>query len=67
MRDVPGRATLFRIVPGPGKTGGSGLSTLRRDVLDAHLADGWRLEELQVEVVPLERVLDDYIPYACAV
>ena len=40
---------------------------MRRDVLDAHLADGWRHEELQVEVVPLERVLDDYIPYACAV
>ncbi|GAA0565312.1 FkbM family methyltransferase [Actinomadura livida] len=55
--DAPGRAAFFRIVPGPGKTGGGGLSTLRRNVLDAHLADGWRHEELQVEVVALETVL----------
>ena len=60
--DVPGRAMFFRIVPGPGKTGGGGLSTLRRDVLDAHLADGWRYEELHVEVVALETVLRSHAP-----
>ncbi|GAA4242422.1 hypothetical protein GCM10022254_75380 [Actinomadura meridiana] len=56
--DQPGTAVFFRVVPGPGRTGGGGLSTLRRDVLDAHLADGWRYEELRVEVVRLETILD---------
>ncbi|MBE1532624.1 FkbM family methyltransferase [Actinomadura algeriensis] len=55
--DSPGTATFFRVVPGPGKTGGGGLSTLRRDVLARHLADGWRHEELRVEVVTLESIL----------
>ncbi|MBO2465030.1 FkbM family methyltransferase [Actinomadura violacea] len=55
--DEPGTARFFRIVPGRGKTGGGGLSTLRRDVLATHLADGWRYEEFDVEVVTLESVL----------
>ncbi|MFI0481821.1 FkbM family methyltransferase [Actinomadura sp. 9N215] len=55
--DRPGTATFFRVVPGRGKTGGGGLSTLRRDVLERHLADGWRHEELRVEVVTLETIL----------
>ncbi|TMR04354.1 FkbM family methyltransferase [Actinomadura soli] len=55
--DEPGTAMFFRIVPGRGKTGGGGLSTLRKDVLGRHLADGWRHEELRVEVVTLETVL----------
>ncbi|TDC68471.1 FkbM family methyltransferase [Actinomadura sp. GC306] len=55
--DEPGVAEFFRIVPGQGKAGGGGLSTLRRDVLERHLADGWRHEELHVEVVTLETVL----------
>ncbi|SNR38506.1 FkbM family methyltransferase [Actinomadura mexicana] len=55
-----GQASFFRIVPGPGKTGGGGLSTLERDVLALHLADGWRCEELRVEVTRLETVLSDY-------
>ncbi|MFA1543509.1 FkbM family methyltransferase [Actinomadura monticuli] len=55
--DKPGAAEFFRVVPGPGKTGGGGLSTLRRDVLGGHLADGWRHEELRVEVVTLEAIL----------
>lgn len=56
--DEPGTATFFRIVPGPEKTGGGGLSTLCRGVLEEHLADGWRHEELRVEVITLEAVLD---------
>jgi FkbM family methyltransferase len=55
--DQPGDARFFRIVPGQGKKGGGGLSTLCRDVLEGHLADGWRHEELQVEVVTLETIL----------
>ena len=51
--EEPGIAKFFRIVPGQGKTGGGGLSTLRRDILEAHLADGWRHEELHVEVLTL--------------
>ncbi|WP_067469409.1 FkbM family methyltransferase [Actinomadura macra] len=53
----PGTTMFFRIVPGRGKSGGGGLSTLRRDVLERHLADGWRHEELLVKVVTLETVL----------
>ncbi|TDB80986.1 FkbM family methyltransferase [Actinomadura sp. KC216] len=60
MGDEPGITTFFRVVPGRGKTGGGGLSTLRRDVLEMHLADGWRHEELRVEVVTLETVLGSY-------
>lgn len=55
--DEPGDARFFRIVPGQGKSGGGGLSTLRRDVLEGHLANGWRHEELQVEIVTLEAIL----------
>ncbi|GGU39834.1 FkbM family methyltransferase [Actinomadura livida] len=55
--DEPGTAEFFRIVPGRGKAGDGGLSTLRRDVLEGHLADGWRHEQLHVEVVTLETVL----------
>ncbi|GGT62748.1 FkbM family methyltransferase [Actinomadura citrea] len=58
--EQPGLASFFRIVPGPGKTGGGGLSTLEPDVLALHLADGWRCEELRVEVTRLETVLSDY-------
>ncbi|MGI5206166.1 FkbM family methyltransferase [Spirillospora sp. CA-108201] len=58
--DEPGTTTFFRVLPGRGKTGGGGLSTLRRDVLEGHLADGWHYEELSVEVVPLETILDAY-------
>ncbi|MFD0902093.1 FkbM family methyltransferase [Actinomadura sediminis] len=58
--DAPGTATFYRVVPGRGKTGGGGLSTLRRDVLERHLAEGWRHEELRVEVVTLETILDTY-------
>jgi FkbM family methyltransferase len=58
--EQPGLASFFRIGPGPGKTGGGGLSTLERDVLALHLADGWRCEELRVEVARLETVLSDY-------
>jgi FkbM family methyltransferase len=53
----PGTAAFFRVVPGRGKSGGGGLSTLRRDVLERHLADGWRYEELRVQVVTLESIL----------
>ncbi|MFB4302233.1 FkbM family methyltransferase [Actinomadura sp. NTSP31] len=53
----PGIAGFFRVVPGRGKAGGGGLSTLRREVLEAHLANGWRHEVLDVEVVTLESVL----------
>lgn len=55
--DEPGTSTFFRVVPGRGKSGGGGLSTLRRDVLERHLADGWHHEELRVEVVTLETIL----------
>ncbi|WP_121438207.1 FkbM family methyltransferase [Actinomadura pelletieri] len=58
--DEPGYASFFRVVPGAGMAGGGGLSTLRRDVLEGHLADGWRYEELRVEVVTLEAVLNAY-------
>lgn len=58
--DEPGTATFFRVVPGSGKKGGGGLSTLRREVLERHLADGWRHEELRVEVVTLETILAAY-------
>ncbi|WP_301174595.1 FkbM family methyltransferase [Actinomadura geliboluensis] len=58
VEDEPGTAAFFRVVPGRGKTGGGGLSTLRRDVLEGHLADGWRHEELQVKVVTLETILE---------
>lgn len=55
----PGIARFFRILPGPGQPGerGLGLSTLRSDVRDMHVAAGWRFEELRVEVVTLESVL----------
>ncbi|MEU5993855.1 FkbM family methyltransferase [Spirillospora sp. NPDC047418] len=55
--DEPGAAGFFRVVPGRGKTGGGGLSTLRWDVLEGHLANGWGHEELLVEVVTLETIL----------
>ncbi|TDD87356.1 FkbM family methyltransferase [Actinomadura darangshiensis] len=55
--DEPGTAAFFRVVPGRGKTGGRGLSTLRRDVLEEHLGDGWRHEELRVDVIALETIL----------
>lgn len=58
--DEPGTAAFFRVVPGRGKTGGGGLSTLRRDVLEGHLADGWRHEELRVTVITLETVLSTH-------
>ncbi|MFG2091596.1 FkbM family methyltransferase [Spirillospora sp. NPDC048824] len=58
--DEAGAATIFRVVPGPGMTGGGGLSTLRRDVLKGHLADGWRHEELGVDVVTLEAILSPH-------
>jgi FkbM family methyltransferase len=58
--DREGAATFYRIVPGPGMTGGGGLSTLDRDVLEMHLAAGWRFEELQIEIVPLENVLNEH-------
>lgn len=56
----PGLVSFFRIVPGPGKTGGDGLSTLERGVLALHLANGWRCEELRVDVTRLETVLSEY-------
>lgn len=55
--DEPGTARFFRVIPGRGQTGGGGLSTLRRDVLEGHLTNGWRHEELRVEVVTLETIL----------
>ena len=57
---VPGAARFFRVVPGPGMTGGGGLSTLDREVLQRHVAAGWGFEELQVEVVRLDAVLAEY-------
>jgi FkbM family methyltransferase len=59
--EQPGQTSFFRVVPGPGKTGGGGLSTLDRDVLALHLAVGWRCEELLVEVMRLETVLSEYV------
>ncbi|GGV07042.1 DNA-binding protein [Actinomadura cremea] len=55
--EAPGSAAFFRIVPGPGKTGGGGLSTLDTAVRDAHLGDGWRHEELRVDVLTLDSIL----------
>ncbi|MBG6089079.1 FkbM family methyltransferase [Actinomadura viridis] len=55
-----GTETFFRVVPGPGKVGGGGLSTLDRDVLDMHVAAGWGYEELRVETVRLETVLHEH-------
>ena len=60
ISDRSGTASFFRIVPGPGKTGGGGLSTLDRDVLAVHVADGWRYEEIQVQTVPLQTVLSEH-------
>ena len=53
----PGLASFFRIVPGPGKTGGGGLSTLERDVL-AFIAGpfgwAWRFRGLaRLPLVPV--------------
>lgn len=57
VSDMPGPVAFFRIVPGPGQTGGGGLSTFVQDVRDRHLADGWRYEEFQVEAVTLDSIL----------
>ncbi|MFD0851279.1 FkbM family methyltransferase, partial [Actinomadura adrarensis] len=57
IAEQTGEASFFRVVPGPGKSGGGGLSTLDRDILAAHLADGWEFEKLQVRTVPLDTVL----------
>lgn len=59
--EAPGAAAFFRIVPGPGQSGGGGLSTLRRDIREMHIAAGWRYEELRVEVVTLESILRAHV------
>jgi FkbM family methyltransferase len=55
-----GDASFFRVLPGPGKSGGGGLSTLEPDVLAMHRADGWEYEEIEVRTVPLEAVLREH-------
>lgn len=58
---VPGLARFHRVTPGPGQSGGGGLSTLVEDVAARHRADGWRTEEFDVEVVTLESVLAEHV------
>jgi FkbM family methyltransferase len=56
----PGRAVFHRITAGPGQKGGGGLSTLREDVAGMHRGNGWRSEELEVQVRTLESVLAEH-------
>ena len=57
---LPGRAGFHRILPAPGLEGGPGLSTLAPEIVDMHRATGWGVQEFEVDVVPLEEVLNKY-------
>jgi FkbM family methyltransferase len=57
---IPGEATFYRIVAGPGLEGGPGLSTLDPEIAKLHRKSGWGVQELEVEVVTLESILSEY-------
>lgn len=56
----PGRATFYRITPEGGRQNELGLSTLDVSIRDMHTRTGHRWQALQVEVVTLESVLQQY-------
>jgi len=56
----PGKATFYRILPGPGLDGGTGLSTLDSTVARRHQRTGWATREMEVDVVRLDAIFEEH-------
>lgn len=56
----PGRAVFHRILPTGTRSGGTGLSTLKPEIVDLHRRTGWGVDDFEVDVVTLESVLAEH-------
>jgi FkbM family methyltransferase len=54
----PGIARFYRVCDVPGLRHGSDLSTLEPELAASHRQTGWRIEEMDVQVVTLEAILE---------